>query len=80
MSAYKKQISIVSVLIVVVTLSACGRSDYSVEEYVSNWEAVRMEQTSWAGADSDTVWEQDQNDYFSSSNTIMGDTVTLSGT
>jgi type II secretory pathway pseudopilin PulG len=46
-----------------VVISVSGQADYTFETYVSNSNSVRMEQTSWNGATSTSVWDEGSMDW-----------------
>ncbi|MEK7584191.1 MAG: type II secretion system protein [Patescibacteria group bacterium] len=55
-----------STLKVAITVSASGLPDYVVEQYLTNWESVRMSQQDWAGTEATSIWLEGSDDYFSS--------------
>jgi prepilin-type N-terminal cleavage/methylation domain-containing protein len=66
----------------IVTVSATGRTDYTQEFYLINWEAVRLYQNSWIGSAADHSWAVNDTGFATSthaSTTNSANALTLDG-
>lgn len=62
---------------VVVVIRATGLTDYHVESYLNNWDAVRMFQTDWSGVANDEIWTSGQTDYATSTDLTLGASISV---